>query len=121
MTLTIRNKNKSTNESFVAITPKDTLIKFLREAVLYEPYSFQISGSQKFANDFIHRMRVELSRLRTKVRERGQVPKQFKILLERIDCNESMQDCIVTLIKTDGSRKKDLPPEIADILNDLSV
>lgn len=60
--------------------PKQKLIEFIRSSKMDEPFSFVVEIKLAEADNFVHRMRVELSRFREQVKAKGRVPKQFKVL-----------------------------------------
>jgi len=64
--------------------PKQKLIEFLKNSVAEKEYLLILPVPVEGAEAFIHRMRVELSRFREKVRDRGRVPKSFKMLYIKI-------------------------------------
>lgn len=51
------------------------------------------------ALNFVHRMRVELSRFRDKVRKQSRTPKHFKMLYVRAEPSGTKK-CIITLKKS---------------------
>lgn len=59
---------------------KRKLIELLRNFKFDEPLMFTI-GEGEHPDSFISRMRTELSRLRTQVRDAGRPVKQFKMLV----------------------------------------
>lgn len=76
-----------------------TLIDFVSKTAEGEAYQFTLDATDMLdptkivdadeaierAQNFVHRMRVELSRLRSKVRKQRRVPKQFKMLLTKVE------------------------------------
>ncbi len=54
-------------------------------------YMFAIEGDFANAEAFVHRMRVELSRMRAQVKIRGFVPRPFKIMLIELLEDESKE------------------------------
>ena len=78
--------------------PKQKLISFLKNAVEGEDYIFTVDIPVGSALNFVHRMRVELSRFREKVRERDRIPKQFKMLyIESKAVEGNPNSCTITL------------------------
>lgn len=57
--------------------PVQILHRFIKEALMDEDFTFECPDG--LDHKYVHRMRVELSRLRDQVRERGRVPKAFKL------------------------------------------
>jgi len=96
---------------------KKQLITFLKESVLDQDYTFEIDVDILMAQDFVHRMRVELSRLRDLARKRDKVPKHFKMLYIN---SESSGDgkCSITVRKTLSANNVD--NEVNDILDMVS-
>ncbi len=83
--------------------PKQKLIEFLKNSVAEEAYLLVIPVPVSEAEAFIHRMRVELSRFREKVRDRGRVPKTFKMLYIKTETKAiDINTCSVTLMKSTG-------------------
>lgn len=61
--------------------PKDCLIKFLTSTKLDEHYTFTYAGTKEEAKKYTHNMRVELSRLRDKIRKMGKQNIHFKFVV----------------------------------------
>ena len=93
-------------------SPKELLKQFLLESQEDEPYMFTLQGSSSIGHSFIHKMRVELSRYRAKVRKKGLVVKRFKIFTVSIE--EHNGHCEITLIRTMKSSIDGLATEIID-------
>lgn len=74
------------------------VIKFVKTAIIDKDYVFEIKGTQRDAERFVHGMRVELSRLRAEVIKRKLVPRPFKMLLYSITVIGQFQQ--ITLRKT---------------------
>lgn len=89
------------------------VLQFMKIATDETPYNFTIKGDAEDAKKYVHRMRVELSRMREELKSRGRVPKSFKMLLLKI---HQMQDgtCLVTLGKKS-------PPELFPALEAVLV
>jgi len=66
---------------------KERLIDFLKKAPRAEggTYTFAVHGDKEEASAYVHRMRVELSRFRNKLRERNRQVRPFKMLLQSIE------------------------------------
>lgn len=86
--------------------PKQRVKEFCKTGY-EEPFVFEYRGTKSDAEKFIHKMRVELSRLRGKVREQGYIPTPWKMILisieeiTKLDENkQSSKLCRVTLKKT---------------------
>lgn len=65
------------------MSAKLALMKFLKETNSPQPADFVIvleNSTIKNAEKFVHRMRVELSRMRDMVRENGMIPRPFKMI-----------------------------------------
>ncbi len=94
------------------------LIKFLKESTLDEDYTFEKNIDIVLAQDFVHRMRVELSRLRDLARKMDKVPKHFKMLFIKA---EPLGDgkCSITLRKSLSANNVD--NEVNDILDMVSI
>jgi hypothetical protein len=65
--------------------PKKQIIDFIRTTKTGETYVFDLPGTQDDAKNYVHRMRVELARLRSVVANSGHTPKHFKLMLISID------------------------------------
>ena len=99
--------------------PKQMMIKFIKETVQNPEFQFRLRGNEDDAKRFVHRMRVELSRMRDVVRESGRVPKEFKVLLHEIDFDPMQGISTITLIKTEG-KTIHIAEEINEIFDDLA-
>lgn len=97
--------------------PKRKLINFLKNAVLDEDYSFPVDIPNDEAINFVHRMRVELSRFREKVKRSNRTPKSFKMLLIGSVKNGDNK-CIITLRKSQSSH--DVSNEIDEIFDTIA-
>ena len=101
--------------------PKQKLIQFLKNAELDVNYKFIIilnsKDKQEFSADrFVHRMRVELSRMRNYVRNRrGRIPKQFKVLF----ISSKNVSTGVEIILKKSHEGHEISNEIDDILDKL--
>ena len=101
--------------------PKQKLIQFLKNANLDIDYKFIVimnsEAIAEFSADrFVHRMRVELSRMRNYVRHRrGRIPKQFKVLF--ISSKVVTTGIEITLKKSHEGHE--VSSEIDEILDEL--
>lgn len=71
---------------YVELTPRSVLDAFLRTAPK-DPnrcYTFQLTGSVKDGERFVHRIRVDLARLRKAFRASRKIPPHFMIKCKRI-------------------------------------
>lgn len=82
------NKNKP---------PKTKIIEFAEQTQTNPHYEFTFYGDETQAKNYIHSMRNELSRLRTKARERGLKPIQFKVITHHVDYNHKTNECVIKL------------------------
>ncbi len=59
------------------------MIEFIEyySATQTTPFTFEIDGTLSQATRYVHRMRVELSRMRQLVKNRGRAPIPFKMIL----------------------------------------
>lgn len=94
------------------------VIDFIKTAKDGEEYSFILAGNHRFAEKFVHRMRVELSRLREKVKERNRVVRPFKVLLKSIIYCQQTNKCTIVLLKSVGDN--DVSGEVDDIFDKLA-
>ena len=95
------------------------MIKFIESTREQPEFKFNIRGTKETAEKFIHRMRVELSRMRNTVIESGRVPKEFKVLTHEIVYNREHNLCRVTLHKSTGF-KSEIANEVGDIFDDIA-
>jgi len=96
--------------------PKRKLISFLQKADMDVDYDFIVDIPNSEALAFVHRMRVELSRLREKVRQRNRVPKSFKMLFVKSEpVSGSNLRCKITLKKS--LSRDDVSGEIDEIFD----
>ncbi len=99
--------------------PKRKLITFLKEAKEGEDFSFIVNIPPNEALNFVHRMRVELSRFREKVREQQRTPKHFKMLfigVEKID--DEKDKCKITLRRSQSGH--DVSNVVDDIFDEVA-
>ena len=79
------------------------MIKFIKATVNDPLFSFRLRGDEEDAKKFVHRMRVELSRMRDIVKESGRMPKEFKVLTDSIEHNPMDGITLITLRKSVGA------------------
>jgi len=97
--------------------PKQKLINFLKNGKLEEDYSFEVAIPIEEALNFVHRMRVELSRFREKVRQKKRIPKHFKMLYIKAEAAGEGK-CNITLRRSLSGH--DVSNEIDEIFNDIA-
>lgn len=93
---------------------KQQMIKFIQETKENPVFKLKLRGNQEDAEKFVHRMRVELSRMRDIVKQQGRVPKEFKVMTDEIFHDKVENITTVKLRKVEG---KDI--QIADDLDDI--
>lgn len=94
--------------------PKRKLILFLQNAKEDEDYVFEVNIPEEDALNFVHRMRVELSRFREKVRERDRTPKHFKMLFKgAIQIGDNEDWCKITLRRSLSGH------DVSNVLDDI--
>lgn len=98
---------------------KRQLIAFIRESKANVPYQFIVLGTEPLAEKFVHQMRVELSRMREKVRMRNAIPRAFKIILQNISYDASKDTCTVTIVQTTNATST-IHNDVDEILNQIS-
>lgn len=104
--------------------PKRKLISFLRESELDKDFCFPVDIPVTEALNFVHRMRVELSRFREKVRKQSRVPKHFKMFYisatDKDDKGNHLGDnrCIITLRKSQS--RNDVSEELDEIFDTIA-
>ena len=79
--------------------PKRKLISFLKDSELDKEFKFSVDIPVAEALYFVHRMRVELSRFREKVKKLSRTPKHFKMLYISAVADGNNR-CIITLKKS---------------------
>jgi len=95
--------------------PKAVLIEFLQNTNEEEQiFTFTIKGTKTVAVNFIHCMRVELSRLRRKAISQGRTPTHFKILRKSIIHNNEKRICEIILQRR---TEKTVTPELDSLLD----
>jgi hypothetical protein len=102
---------------------KERMIDFIRETRSDGSiYSFTIQATREESERFVHRMRVELSRMRELVREKKRVIKEFKVLLDSIKTikhGDGLHYSKITLKRTSGKMPY-VAPEIDKIFDELA-
>ncbi len=94
--------------------PKRKLVNFLQNAEFDKDYNFTVDIPVEEALNFVHRMRVELSRFRDKVRKQDRIPKHFKMLY--VGAIESgTEKCVITLKKS--MSRNDVSEELDSIFD----
>ena len=58
------------------------------------------ADAQRSAYKLIHRIRVELSRARDKLRAKGRIPRQFKLLVRSVEYNKDEKSITITLVRS---------------------
>ena len=94
--------------------PKRKLINFLQNAELDKNFNFTVDIPVEEALNFVHRMRVELSRFRDKVRKQARTPKHFKMLYIKAE-ESGTEKCIITLKKS--MSRNDVSEELDSIFD----
>lgn len=96
------------------------IIHFVKNSKVNEPYTFELEGTQRNAERFVHRMRVELSRLREEVKRRNLIPRPFKMLLQKIEFvpNAAINTQKITLLKVTDAN--DVSSDIDDIFDEIA-
>jgi len=69
--------------------------------------------------NMVHRIRVELSRLRRKLIERKQIPKDFKVICVSVEQDKDNNKDTVTLIKTLESDT--LTEEMVELMGSMNI
>ena len=95
------------------------MIKFLRDTREQADFTFRIRGDREDARRFVHRMRVELSRMRDTVKDSGKVPKEFKVLCEDITFDAMEVISTITLKKAEGNVVR-IAEEVNEIFDELA-
>lgn len=81
---------------------KRKLIDFIRATANEDnaQFAFTIHGDEKQAAKFVHRMRVELSRMRDVIRQQGRIPKPWKMMFVSAVANPLEGTVTITLQKS---------------------
>lgn len=95
------------------------IINFLRSTRENAQFQFKLQGDTEAANKFIHRMRVELSRMRDIVKDSGRVPKEFKMIVDSVIFAPGTNTSIITLQKQEGKQEA-IAEEINEIFDDIA-
>jgi phosphotransferase system IIB component len=92
-------------------------IRHTRHAKTTVPFVFTLEGTENDARAFVHRMRVELSRLRQRVKDRGKVPVPFKMMLGDIKTLTPNKQQI-SLVKDNSIMR--VSKEVDEVFDDLA-
>ncbi len=95
------------------------IINFLRSTREKGEFKFKLRGDTEDARKFIHRMRVELSRMRDVVKEAGRVPKEFKMIVLDVTFLVATNTSVITLEKVEG-KVEAIAEEVNEIFEDLA-
>lgn len=105
--------------------PKQKVIEFIKSTVV-DPenpnasfFQFAIYGSEEDAKRFVHRMRVELSRLRDIVKQQGRIPREFKMLAEEYVFDKTIGQTQIFLRRSEG-RQEVVDPAVAELFDDIA-
>ena len=105
--------------------PKQKVIEFVKSTtvdtsnVAASLFEFAIHGSEEDAKRFVHRMRVELSRLRELVRQQNKTPREFKMLATKYHYDRDIGQTTIILQRSEG-RLEVVDPEVAAVFDDLA-
>ena len=106
--------------------PKQKVIDFVK-ATKVDPddkalslFTFAIYGSEEDAKRFVHRMRVELSRLRELVRQQNREPREFKMLASAYTYDRDVGQTTIILQRVEG-KQECVDPEVAAAFDDLAM
>ena len=113
MLATSRSEPKQKVIDFVKTTkvdPDDTSLSL---------FQFAIHGTEEDAKRFVHRMRVELSRLRELVKQQGKTPREFKMLASGYAYEREVHQTTIILQRTEG-KQECVDPEVAAIFDDIA-
>jgi len=101
-------------------SPKDQMIHFLKHAIAGDNYIFMLPNctTNDAANNYIHRMRVELSRMRNAVKEAGYIPKKFQVKLVEIKILHDEYATAITLRKVE-SAATEIQDQLVDVFDNL--
>lgn len=95
------------------------MINFLRNTRNEIEFKFKLRGTPEDARKFIHRMRVELSRMRDTVKDAGRVRKEFKMIVVDVTYLLKNNTSVVTLQKIEGKAEQ-IAEEVDEIFEDLA-
>lgn len=84
-----------------------------------EAYVFTITGNESQAQRFVHRMRVELSRMRNHAKAQGRTIRHFKMIIDKVETNpENEKQTIITLLRTTSAHNVD--DEVDAIMDEIA-
>lgn len=105
--------------------PKQKVIEFVKHTHV-DPvnksaslFKFAIHGTTEDAKRFVHRMRVELSRLRELVRQQNREPREFKMLALEYTHDKAIGQTTITLQRAEAKQEV-VDPEVAAVFDDLA-
>lgn len=105
--------------------PKQKVIEFVKHTRV-DPtdksvslFQFAIHGTTEDAKRFVHRMRVELSRLRELVRQQNREPREFKMLALDYTHDSAVGQTTIMLQRAEG-RQEVVDPEVAAVFDDIA-
>ena len=99
--------------------PKQMMIRFIKETIKKQDFTFRLRGDESDAKRFVHRMRVELSRMRDTVKESGRVPKEFKVLLHDV-VHEPMEGVTTIVLRKSEGKTVQIAEEVNEIFDDIA-
>ena len=91
------------------LKPKVQLLHFLTDVKMDEEYDFRFAGTVAEAKSYIHAMRVELSRLRDKVRKLGKRNIVFSVVVVSVVKEGLFNNYIITLKRTQNKENSAEP------------
>lgn len=102
---------------------KERLIDFLRKAPHAEDkkYKFDVLGDGAEAKSFVHRMRVELSRLRAELRDRNKQVRPFKMLMVSVEPSPTNQHYQQITLQFQQAKSDTVSREVSEVFNVLST
>lgn len=98
---------------------RQMMIEFIKATRENPVFSFKIKGNEESAKSFVHRMRVELSRMREVVIQKGETPRPFKVKMQTVEYDRKTDSTIVTLKKEQGVDVQ-IATDIQSIFNEIS-
>jgi len=118
--VTILETAKETNNMAIRSEAKLEIIKFINTVPMEGTYTIFVKGTEEQAKRFVHRMRVELSRIRDLFRQRYPTRRMrnFKMLLVEITPQDG--GCFVKLKKTEEF-SSEIDDEVEEVLQNLEV
>lgn len=84
-----------------------------------EIFKFDHEGDLHKAEKFIHRMRVELSRMRKYIRDRGKTIKAWKMIVVSIEKSEEKINHMTITLKRTTSESQEVFNQVDNILDEL--